>query len=50
MNISVLGIDLAKNTFQLQGINTQGKVELKKRWPLWVMPRNLKRADKWPLG
>jgi len=26
MNISVIGIDLAKNTFQLHGINAQGKV------------------------
>ena len=30
MNISVLGIDLAKNTFQLHGVNAQGKVMLKK--------------------
>ena len=30
MNISVLGIDLAKNTFQLHGIDAQGKVVLRK--------------------
>jgi transposase len=30
-NISVLGIDLAKNYFQLHGIDQQGKVILKKR-------------------
>ena len=30
MNINVLGIDLAKNTFQLHGVNAQGKVVLKK--------------------
>jgi hypothetical protein len=26
MNISVLGIDLAKNVFQLHGVDEQGKV------------------------
>jgi len=30
-NINVIGIDLAKNVFQLHGINIQGKVTLKKR-------------------
>jgi len=30
-NISILGIDLAKNVFQLHGINRQGKTVLKKR-------------------
>lgn len=30
MNINVLGIDLAKNTFQLHGVNAQGNVVLKK--------------------
>lgn len=30
MNISVLGIDLAKNTFQLHGIDAQGKVVVRK--------------------
>ena len=30
-NINVLGIDLAKNYFQLHGINEQGKVMVKKR-------------------
>lgn len=31
MNITTLGIDLAKNVFQLHGTNKHGKVELKKR-------------------
>lgn len=31
MNIKVLGIDLAKNVFQLHGIDSEGKVVLKKR-------------------
>lgn len=31
MNITILGIDIAKSIFQLHGTNTQGKVELKKR-------------------
>ena len=30
-NISVIGIDLAKNIFQLHGIDTNGKVILKKK-------------------
>ncbi len=31
MNITTLGIDIAKSVFQLHGTNEQGKVELKKR-------------------
>ena len=31
MNISVLGIDTAKNVFQLYGVNRYGKAILKKR-------------------
>ena len=31
MNINVLGIDIAKNVFQLHGVDTIGKVVLKKR-------------------
>lgn len=31
MNISVLGIDLAKNSFQLHGVDVAGKPVLKKR-------------------
>ena len=31
MNIDVLGIDIAKNTFQLHGVDHAGKVMLKKR-------------------
>lgn len=31
MNITTLGIDIAKNVFHLHGTNAQGKVELKKR-------------------
>jgi transposase len=30
-NITVLGIDLAKNSFQLHGINAEGKVALRKK-------------------
>ena len=30
-NISILSIDLAKNVFQLHGINQQGKTVFKKR-------------------
>lgn len=30
-DIKVLGIDLAKNVFQLHGINAKGKCALKKR-------------------
>lgn len=30
MNITTLGIDLAKNTFSLHGVNTQGRVGLRK--------------------
>ena len=33
MNITTLGINLAKNVFQLHGIDTEGKVVLKKRLP-----------------
>jgi transposase len=33
MNITTLGIDLAKNIFQLHGVDTEGKVILKKRLP-----------------
>ena len=31
MNIKVLGIDIAKNVFQLHGVDALGKVVLKKR-------------------
>ena len=31
MDVTILGIDLAKNVFQLHGINRHGKVSLKKR-------------------
>jgi transposase len=31
MNISVLGIDLAKNVFQLHGVDAQGKVGVRKQ-------------------
>jgi len=31
MNITTLGIDIAKSIFQLHGTNEQGKVALKKR-------------------
>lgn len=31
MNISILGIDIAKNVFQLHGVDKSGKVTLKKR-------------------
>jgi transposase len=31
MNVSVIGIDIAKNVFQLHGIDNQGKVVLKER-------------------
>jgi transposase len=31
MNISVLGIDLAKNVFQLHGVDDQEKVVVRKR-------------------
>ncbi|MBT7953365.1 MAG: hypothetical protein HN764_17190 [Gammaproteobacteria bacterium] len=31
MNISTLGIDIAKNVFQLHGIDARSKVVLKKR-------------------
>lgn len=30
-DITTIGIDLAKNVFQLHGVNTAGKVVLKKR-------------------
>lgn len=30
-NISVLGIDLSKNVFQLHGVSSTGKVLLKKK-------------------
>ena len=30
-DIKVLGMDLAKNVFQLHGVNTKGKCVLKKR-------------------
>ena len=33
MNIDVLGIDIAKNTFQLHGVDSAGKPILKKRLP-----------------
>ena len=33
MNIDVLGIDIAKNTFQLHGVDSAGKMILKKRLP-----------------
>ena len=31
MNVSTLGIDLAKTVFQLHGVNEQGQVTLTKR-------------------
>lgn len=31
MNITTLGIDLAKNVFQLHGVDAQGKIILKKK-------------------
>ena len=31
MNVTVLGIDLAKRVFQLHGVNSEGKPVLKKR-------------------
>ncbi len=31
MNISTLGIDIAKNVFQLHGVDARSKVVLKKR-------------------
>src|SRR5262245_4509453 len=31
MNVSILGIDIAKNVFQLHGVDKSGKVVLKKR-------------------
>jgi len=33
MTISILGIDIAKNTFQLHGADNTGKAVLKKRLP-----------------
>ena len=33
MNCKLLGIDLAKNVFQLHGVDNQHKVVLKKRLP-----------------
>ena len=36
MNIATIGLDLAKNVFQLDGVNAQGKSVLRK---------TLKRAD-----
>jgi len=36
MNIMTIGLDLAKNVFQVHGVNEQGKVVLRKK---------LKRAD-----
>lgn len=33
MTISILGIDIAKNTFQLHGVDNTGKTVLKKRLP-----------------
>jgi transposase len=33
MTISILGIDIAKNTFQLHGADNTGKATLKKRLP-----------------
>ena len=31
MNIATIGIDLAKNVFQLHGVNSQGKVALRRQ-------------------
>ena len=31
MNVTVLGIDLAKNVFQVHGVNQQGKVVLRRQ-------------------
>ena len=31
MNIATMGIDLAKNVFQLHGVNSQGKVALRRQ-------------------
>jgi transposase len=31
MNVTVLGIDLAKNVFQLHGVDTQGNVVVRKQ-------------------
>jgi len=36
MNISTIGLDLAKNAFQVHGVNQQGKA---------VLSKTLKRAD-----
>lgn len=36
MNITTIGLDLAKNVFQVHGVNEQGKVVLRKK---------LRRAD-----
>jgi transposase len=33
MTISVLGLDIAKNTFQLHGADSTGKADMKKRLP-----------------
>ena len=40
MKLNRIGIDLAKNIFQLHGVDEQGKVVLKKK---------LKRGE-WPFG
>jgi hypothetical protein len=41
MTISILGIDIAKNTFQLHGADRTGKAVLKKRCAGSGLPFNL---------
>jgi hypothetical protein len=43
MNISIVGIDIAKNVFQLHGVNETGKAVIKKECPV----PNL--AGTWPI-
>lgn len=41
MNVTTLGIDLAKNVFQLHGVNVRGRVMLRKRLTRQQLPRVL---------
>jgi transposase len=41
MNVTTLGIDLAKNVFQLHGVDVRGRVMLRKRLTRQQLPRVL---------
>jgi hypothetical protein len=47
MQITTIGLDIAKNVFQVHGIDAAEKVVVRKRW-LRIFEQNF-RADKWNL-